>query len=144
VIRREGFRAARIYDPLRADDGWRVLVDRLWPRGLTRDGAPIDEWCPEVAPSAQLRRWYGHQPDRFPEFSRRYQHELQDPQRDALLQQLRARAARQRVSLLTATKDVANSHAAVLLAVLSSGTEELSDPPTSPDGTPEEEGPGCT
>jgi hypothetical protein len=65
-------RLGRVYDERTAEDGTRVLVDRLWPRGLTKDRADLDEWCKQIAPSSALRKWYGHDPDRFAEFSRRY------------------------------------------------------------------------
>ena len=76
-------RVRRAYDEPEPDDGTRVLVDRLWPRGLSKARAALDEWCKNVAPSAELRTWYNHDPDRFEEFSRRYQQELQDPERAA-------------------------------------------------------------
>jgi len=66
----------RIYEPATPDDGFRVLVDRLWPRGVSHERAALDLWLKEIAPSAELRVWYGHQEDRFPEFSRRYRTEL--------------------------------------------------------------------
>jgi uncharacterized protein YeaO (DUF488 family) len=66
-----GERVGRVYDARTAQDGIRVLVDRLWPRGLTTNRADLDEWCKQIAPSAALRRWYGHDPDRFAEFARR-------------------------------------------------------------------------
>ncbi|HXT42495.1 MAG TPA: DUF488 family protein [Pseudonocardiaceae bacterium] len=69
----------RIYDPPMPADGVRVLVDRVWPRGLRKDAARIDEWCKQVAPSTELRRWYAHDPHRFAEFARRYRAELDDP-----------------------------------------------------------------
>ena len=69
-------RVARVYDQATARDGYRVLVDRLWPRGISKAVADLDEWCREVAPSAPLRQWYGHVPDRFPEFRQRYRSEL--------------------------------------------------------------------
>src|SRR3954470_4690550 len=74
-------RVGRVYDPPSAHDGTRVLVDRLWPRGLKRDAAALAEWCREIAPSNQLRAWYGHDPDRWAEFAARYRAELDDPQR---------------------------------------------------------------
>jgi uncharacterized protein YeaO (DUF488 family) len=111
-------RVARVYDPPGVDDGWRVLVDRLWPRGLRKEDVHLDEWCKDVAPSTELRRWYGHRPDRFEEFARRYERELADPDRSATLSRLRELASRQQVTLLTATKNVAISGATVLATVL--------------------------
>lgn len=94
----------------------RVLVDRLWPRGLTKDALDFDEWAKDVAPSSELRRWYGHEPERFEEFSRRYHDELsRQPALDELerLASL-ARAPGKRLVLLTATRDVEHSGARVL------------------------------
>ena len=102
----------------RAQDGTRVLVDRLWPRGLTKNRADLDEWCKQIAPSAALRRWYGHDPDRFTEFARRYRLELDDPERAAHLQHLRELARRQTLTLLTAARHVDTSEAAVLADLL--------------------------
>ena len=118
MISEPAVRVARVYDAPRVDDGWRVLVDRLWPRGLRKEDVDLDEWCKEVAPSTELRRWYGHRPDRFEEFARRYQGELDEPDRSASLSRLRDLARRQQVTLLTATKDVAISGALVLAEVL--------------------------
>ena len=111
-------RVGRVYDERTAQDGTRVLVDRLWPRGLTTNRADLDEWCKQIAPSAPLRRWYGHDPDRFPEFARRYRLELDDPERAAHLQHLRELARRQTLTLLTATRHVDTSEAAVLADLL--------------------------
>lgn len=118
MIQQREVRVARLYDTPSPDDGWRVLVDRIWPRGIRKEGAPFDEWCKEVAPSPQLRRWYDHQPDRLPEFRRRYEEELEDPQRQTAVQQLRERAMEGPVTLLTASKDLSLSHAVVIQAAL--------------------------
>jgi len=111
-------RLRRIYDDPSPDDGLRVLVDRIWPRGLTKDAAHLDEWMREIAPSTPLRRWYGHRPERFAEFRRRYRAELDDPQPAASLDRLRRLTRERPVTLLTATKDIDRSHAAVLTDVL--------------------------
>lgn len=109
---------ARVYDAADIDDGEVVLVDRLWPRGVRRDEAPFGRWAKEVAPSTDLRKWYGHTPERFEEFERRYREELQEgPQADALTE-LRDLAAHHGVVLVTATKDLDHSGAAVLRDVL--------------------------
>ncbi len=108
----------RVYDERTPLDGARVLVDRIWPRGLAKDRADLDQWCPPVAPSTQLRRWYGHDPARFEEFSRRYRAELDDPARAEALQHLGEIAAQQRLTLLTATRHPAISQAAVLADLL--------------------------
>jgi uncharacterized protein YeaO (DUF488 family) len=115
----EKVRVRRVYDDPEPADGTRVLVDRLWPRGLTKSKAALDDWCKDVAPSDELRRWYGHDPGRFAEFSRRYERELEDPQRTEALAHLRSLShGRQHLTLLTATRDPAASEAAVLAGLL--------------------------
>jgi uncharacterized protein YeaO (DUF488 family) len=108
----------RVYDPPDPDDGQRVLVDRLWPRGLSKERIRLDDWCKEIAPSTELRKWYGHDPDRYAEFARRYRAELGDSERAAALAHLRALAGRGRLTLLTATKRSDISEAAVLAELL--------------------------
>ncbi|RSN68091.1 MULTISPECIES: DUF488 domain-containing protein [Actinomadura] len=111
-------RVRRIYEPAAEEDGKRVLVDRVWPRGLSKDEARLDAWAKDVAPSTELRKWYGHEPDRFPEFERRYRAELDEPERAEALDRIRDLAGRGTVTLLTATKDAERSQAAVLAALL--------------------------
>ena len=111
-------RVARAYDVPGPDDGARVLVDRLWPRGLAKATAALDEWCRLVAPSDELRRWYGHDPDLFGQFVDRYRAELADPERAAALAALRDLSHRRTITLLTATKMLAVSHASVLAQVI--------------------------
>lgn len=111
-------RVRRAYDEPEPDDGARVLVDRLWPRGLSKAKAALDEWCKNVAPSGELRTWYNHDPDRFEEFSRRYQQELGDPERAAALAHLRDLASAGPLTLLTATKRADISEATVLATLL--------------------------
>jgi uncharacterized protein YeaO (DUF488 family) len=111
-------RLRRVYEEPEQGDGTRVLVDRIWPRGLSKAKAALDEWCKNVAPSTELRKWYGHDPDRFEEFSRRYQQELQDPERSEALAHLRELAGDQQLTLLTATRRPEISEAAVLAALL--------------------------
>ena len=111
-------RVGRVYDARTAEDGTRVLVDRLWPRGLTKNRADLDEWCKQIAPSAALRTWYGHDPDRFAEFARRYRSELDDSGRAEHLQHLRELAQRRTLTLLTATRHADISEAAVLADLL--------------------------
>jgi uncharacterized protein YeaO (DUF488 family) len=108
----------RVYDPPDPDDGQRVLVDRLWPRGISKQRARLDDWCKEIAPSNELRKWYGHDPDRYAEFARRYRAELGDPERAAALAHLRELAGNGRLTLLTATKRSDISEAAVLAGLL--------------------------
>ena len=107
-------RVRRVYDDPEPDDGTRVLVDRVWPRGLTKDKARLDQWCKQVAPSTDLRKWYSHDPKRFEEFGRRYREELKDAERAQALQHLRELARSGTLTLLTATKHAEISEAAVL------------------------------
>ena len=108
----------RVYETPRSDDGTRVLVDRLWPRGVSKERAQLDEWCKQIAPSAELRTWYHHDSDLFDEFRRRYTEELRDPEPAAALAHLRDLAAHDTLTLLTATKDPDISEAAVLADLL--------------------------
>lgn len=120
-----GIVVRRVYDD--GDDlggGYRVLVDRLWPRGVTKQDASLDEWAKDVAPSAELRRWYGHDPAKFEAFAERYRAELARPPATGVVARLRGLADRQRVTLLTATRDVERSGAQVLHDHLVSGTGE--------------------
>jgi uncharacterized protein YeaO (DUF488 family) len=105
---------ARVYDAV-LPSGTRVLVDRLWPRGLRKADVPLDEWCKDVAPSTELRKWYAHDPGRFLDFGRRYRDELRQPPGSDALDRLRGSGP---LVLLTATKDVEKSAAAVLAEVL--------------------------
>ena len=107
-------RVRRVYDAPSPADGARVLVDRVWPRGLRKDAARLDEWAKDAAPSTELRKWYGHDPAKFDEFRRRYHAELAEPGAKAALDRLRAVARSGTVTLLTATKDIDRSQAAVL------------------------------
>jgi uncharacterized protein YeaO (DUF488 family) len=111
----------RIYDRPADDDGIRVLIDRRWPRGVSKDRAGLDEWCSAVAPSDALRRWYGHSPEKFDEFGVRYRKELTEPGRASALRHLRHMAARDRLTLLTATRTVEISQAAILVDLLRGG-----------------------
>jgi uncharacterized protein YeaO (DUF488 family) len=120
AIQMPAVRARRVYEQAAQSDGSRVLVDRLWPRGLSKDKAHLDEWLKAVAPSDELRRWYGHQPVRFAEFKRRYEAELKDPERAEALRHLREEARSGPVTLLTASKDLEHSEAAVLAQLLRS------------------------
>ena len=109
----------RVYEDLGRRRGeHRVLVDRLWPRGLAKEALDYDEWVKDVAPSTELRRWYGHDPERFAEFARRYRTELRGPRAKEALVRLREVAGRRRLVLLTATRDVEHSGAVVFQAVL--------------------------
>jgi uncharacterized protein YeaO (DUF488 family) len=109
----------RVYDdPGRAPGHYRALVDRLWPRGMTKGSIDFDEWAKDAAPSTELRRWYGHAPERFNEFSRRYRDELAGPPAAAVVARFGEVASGRHLILLTATRDVEHSGAAVLAAVI--------------------------
>ena len=114
-------RVRRVYEAPDPADGRRVLVDRLWPRGLSRSRAALDEWLKTVAPSDELRRWYGHQPEKFATFRQRYEQELRSPERSGAVDHLRQLARQGPLTLLTATKDAEHSEAAVLVELLGSG-----------------------
>lgn len=117
-IRNEPTPIKRAYEEPAPEDGTRVLVDRLWPRGLARERARIDVWLKDVAPSAELRRWYGHAPERFAEFRSRYIAELEHEPARMALATLRDLARRGPVTLVFAAKDVERSNAAVLRDLL--------------------------
>jgi uncharacterized protein YeaO (DUF488 family) len=108
---------SRVYDT-GPGDGERILVDRLWPRGFRKRDPRIDRWLRDVAPSTELRKWYSHQPDRFDEFAARYAAELQTPEGAAALAELRDVVKAGPVTLVTATRDLAGSHVAVLKDLL--------------------------
>jgi uncharacterized protein YeaO (DUF488 family) len=112
-------RMKRAYEPAEPADGYRILVDRLWPRGLSRERANLDEWDRELAPSTGLRQWFGHEPGRFEEFRRRYQEELGE-QRPALTA-LRRRAREGTLTLVYAAKDTDHNDAVVLAEALRRG-----------------------
>jgi uncharacterized protein YeaO (DUF488 family) len=108
----------RVYEDAAATGGTRVLVDRVWPRGVSKEAAHLDLWLKDVAPSTELRRWYGHEPARFEEFRRRYETELAGPPASEALRRLRDLTTEHPVVLVTATKDVPHSQAAVLADLL--------------------------
>lgn len=108
----------RIYDPPSDDDGTRVLVDRLWPRGISKERAHLDEWAKDVAPSTDLRKWYGHDPERFAEFARRYREELHDAGHRESFERLQDLAKTGALTLLTAAKRSDISEAQVLADLL--------------------------
>ncbi|MGI8760798.1 MAG: DUF488 domain-containing protein [Jatrophihabitantaceae bacterium] len=120
MVSKHEVKLGRAYDEPARGDGARVLVDRIWPRGLSKDKAHLDEWCKAVAPSTTLRKWYQHDPDRFEEFGRRYREELDVPERAEAVQHLRELAKHRTLTLLTATKHAEISEAAVLVDVLRS------------------------
>ncbi|MGC9670535.1 DUF488 domain-containing protein [Planosporangium sp. 12N6] len=113
--------AKRVYDEPDDADGARILVDRIWPRGLRRDAARLDDWLSDVAPSHELRRWYGHDPARFAEFADRYRAELADAEHAAAVRRLREYVDAGPTTLLTATRDLAHAQTAVLVDLLTAG-----------------------
>ena len=109
-------RLKRAYEPSAASDGYRVLIDRLWPRGVSRKDARLDEWARELAPSAALRRWFAHDPARFEEFRRRYGEEL--TARETKLSELRRRAREGTLTLVYGARDIEHNDAIVLAELL--------------------------
>lgn len=112
----------RIYEGPSSSDGYRVLVDRLWPRGISKDSAKLDLWLKEVAPSDGLRKWFRHEAPKFEDFRQRYIEELAEA--EPFLEELRERAAQGRLTLLYSAKDQTHNHAVVLAEVLESGTDK--------------------
>ena len=111
------FVAKRIYEAAAKDDGYRVLVDRLWPRGLTKAKAHVDLWLKEIAPSTELRKWFGHEPEKWPEFQKRYRAELN---KDALASLQKLEKAYKKVTLLYGAKSEERNQAVALLKILGS------------------------
>jgi uncharacterized protein YeaO (DUF488 family) len=111
-------RMKRVYEPAEAEDGYRVLAERLWPRGLSKEKARLDAWEKGIAPSADLRRWYNHDPAKWEEFQTRYEKELITPEAQEILGSLAERARGQTVTLLYASHAADISNTAVLLRLL--------------------------
>ena len=124
----------RIYEPYVPEDGYRVLVERLWPRGVSKATAHLDAWERAIAPSDALRRWYGHDPDKWEEFQARYVRELETPEAEAVLDALVARARQESVTLLYAAHASEISNAAVLARLLSA--RERREPAPRPTDVP--------
>lgn len=112
----------RLYDP--PDGDQRILVDRLWPRGIRKDDPRVGHWLPKVAPSPDLRRWYGHRPERYAEFAVRYREELRTPEGAVALAELRELIAQAPTTLVTATHDLDASQLPILAEVLDSGDDD--------------------
>ncbi|MFD2762214.1 DUF488 domain-containing protein [Lentibacillus juripiscarius] len=110
----------RIYEKVENDDGVRVLVDRVWPRGVSKDAAQLDHWLKEVGPSSELRKWFGHDPDKYEAFKRKYKEELQGGKQQESLQQLKelAKDQNKQLTLLFAAKDEQYNQAKVLKEIL--------------------------
>ncbi|MFN3480078.1 MAG: DUF488 domain-containing protein, partial [Thermodesulfovibrionales bacterium] len=106
----------RICDPPSKDDGKRILVDRLWPRGIKREEARIDEWLKDIAPSDELRKWFSHEPSKWQEFRKRYKKELEG--KGELLERLRGEAKKGSITILFAAKDKEHNNAVVLKEVI--------------------------
>lgn len=106
----------RVYEDKSKNDGYRVFIDRLWPRGVSKEDAHFDEWLKDLAPSTDLRKWFDHTPDRFDEFRKRYKKELEDHKEE--LDKLRNKAKTQKITLLFAAKDTAMNNAVVVKEVL--------------------------
>ncbi len=119
-------RLKRAYEPASDEDGYRVLVDRLWPRGVSKEQAKLDEWDQELAPSSQLREWFGHEPDRFSEFRRRYIDELRA--NGPRLRELRRRARTGTLTLVYSAHDSEHNDAVVLAEVLRRGLPKSDRP----------------
>ena len=109
-------RLKRAYEPAEEDDGVRILIDRLWPRGVSKAKAALDDWMKEIAPSTELRKWFGHDPERWPEFRRRYKAELR--QHSPELDRIRALAKKHTVTLVYSAHDEAHNDATVLRDIL--------------------------
>lgn len=120
VVAKE-LRLKRVYEPASPEDGMRILVDRLWPRGLRKENAAVDRWLKEIAPSSELRQWFGHDPVRWPEFRRRYTAELR--QHVAALDEVRELAKQGTVTLVFGAHDEQHNDAVVLREVLLKGSK---------------------
>jgi uncharacterized protein YeaO (DUF488 family) len=113
-----GVQVRRVYEDVSPDDGARVLVDRLWPRGVSKERAALDDWCKQVAPSPELRTWFGHDRAKYDEFVRRYHGELASGEQHEALERLRELARTGTLTLVTATKDEDHCAAEVLFEML--------------------------
>jgi uncharacterized protein YeaO (DUF488 family) len=111
-------RSKRAYEPASDSDGYRVLVDRLWPRGVSKEKTRLDTWMKEIAPSTELRRWFGHDPARWDEFEHRYQAELAEPEHRQLVDELADRATHGPVTLIYGARDTLHNEAVVVCAVV--------------------------
>lgn len=109
----------RVYEPAAPEDGYRVLIDHVWPRGVSRERARLNEWARELAPSDELRRWFDHIPERFAEFRARYREELQA--HTEKLNDLRAQARKERVTIVYAARDEQHNNATVVAELLRDG-----------------------
>ena len=122
-------RIKRVYEPPAPEDGVRILVDRLWPRGMKKTEAAVQLWLKSVAPSDELRTWYGHDPARWPEFREKYLAELREPEKQEEVKKIMRLAAKQPVTLLFAARDERKNNAVVLKEFL----ESLAEFPPTPE-----------
>ncbi len=116
VINKNSMKIKRIYEPVSPEDGYRILVDRIWPRGISKEMAALDEWDKDIAPSNELRKWFNHIPDRFETFKQKYITELTESK--DRLNRLRSIAKKQNLTLLYSAKDIEHNQAVVLMEIL--------------------------
>lgn len=119
----------RAYDPSEQTDGERLLIDRLWPRGLKKEAAQLSAWLKDLAPSEELRRWFAHDPSRWLEFQERYRAELRTPEKEDLIRQVAQKALQGRVTLIFAAHDISRNNAVVLKAAIEQYIKEHKLPP---------------
>ncbi|MDD1758020.1 MAG: DUF488 family protein [Methanotrichaceae archaeon] len=117
-------RVKRVYDAKSASDGKRIYADRLWPRGLSKKDAPFDEWFKELSPSDELRKWFHHEEDKFPEFKKRYLRELSTPEKQDTLKRIAKMANQGDVTLVYSARDREQNNAVVLAELISELTKE--------------------
>ena len=114
----------RVYDKKETSDGKRILIDRLWPRGLRTENAAIDEWLKEISPSDELRRWFNHDPEKWDEFRRRYRKELSSPEKREILERIAKQAAHSDVTLVYGARETEYNNARVLEELIGEDTKE--------------------
>jgi uncharacterized protein YeaO (DUF488 family) len=126
----------RVYEPATASDGYRILVDGLWPRGVSKRDAAVDEWLKEIAPSTELRHWFGHDPEKWRDFQRRYRREVQS--RDALVRRIVDQALRGPATLVYAARDADHNASTVSARIVHSRLTRTSEPRDESYRTPTE------
>ena len=117
-------RVKRVYDKKEASDGKRILVDRLWPRGLRTEDAAIDEWLKEISPSDELRQWFNHDPKKWDEFRHRYRKELSSPEKREILERIAKQAAHSDITLVYGARETQYNNAHVLEELIGEGMKE--------------------
>lgn len=118
-------RTKRAYELTGSEDGKRILIDRLWPRGVSKSEAHIDEWLKDLAPSTELRIWFGHDPQKWEEFKRRYRKELSSPAKTKLLEDIAKRSRRETITLIYSAKDAEHSDAKVLEELVAQNMQKI-------------------